>query len=113
MVIPVPANSSVRPSGCALATYRLPMLVLPPVLFSTMTLAPRISASLGAITRASGSLTAPAVNGTTIVTVLPARSCAAAGSAASISVARTARSRGFMFGPVRGGVDGAAAADYP
>ena len=82
----VPASSSVRPSGCARATCSVPMLVLAPARFSTMTLAPRMSASFGAIARASGSLTAPGANGTTRVIVLPEKSvrdesCAAAGAA--------------------------------
>ena len=62
-------KSSVWPSGAAAATDLAPMLVPPPVRFSTMTFWPSFSGRYCTITRASESTGPPALNGTTILMV--------------------------------------------
>src|SRR5229473_2063910 len=77
----------VYPSGAALATASVPIIVPAPGLFSTMTGCFHLSESACAITRAATSFEAPAVAGTMKWTGLLGHSAASAGTARIAAIA--------------------------
>src|ERR1044072_9496209 len=85
------AGMSVLPSGAALATKAVPMVLPAPGRFSTITLRPSCAPSSALIARARMSCTPPAANGTTI-RATPLWPCAAK-AAQQATAARISRVR--------------------